>query len=145
MITQDTKPEIPKRPKEVSPDVLAQHLQSFGVSIQRVTCGDYASPCYDASDREVYGYPAPSSLQEYWETLHEVGHAVMDHWPEDWDGEAMCEIEAWEFVEQNSIVAVPKSEIRRWEKMRIKGTWEMSKRTLNRLLAEQEGPYFRKN
>jgi hypothetical protein len=139
------KTDRDKRPKNVSLDILAQHLQSFGVSIHRVTCGDHISPCYDVSDQRVYGYPAPTSLQEYWETLHEVGHAVLDHWPEDWDGEVICEIEAWEFVEQNSVVAIPKSEIRKWEKTRIKGTWELSKRALNRLIAEQEDPYFRKN
>lgn len=63
--------------------------------------------------------------EDYWDSLHEIGHLKLNHGnPTDWDDEARMEIEAWKFVLDKSKISIPKSEINRWNKYRIKGSWE---------------------
>lgn len=89
----------------------------------------------DISDEELEYYDAETGVAHireiiessvvYWDMLHEIGHLELGHKvPSNWDEEARMEIEAWEYVKENSVIPIPRSEIKRWEEDRIKGSWE---------------------
>jgi len=82
-------------------------------------------PYYDAEKKVAHIHSRIKSSLDYWRTLHELGHVELGHnTPANWDEEAQMEIQAWNYVKENSVIAIPASVVQNWENERIKGSWE---------------------
>lgn len=68
----------------------------------------------------------PQNNAQYWDFLHEYAHSLLNHKPNTWDKEVICEISAWNWVYKNSVIEVSEKYKEDRDRERIKGSWEKS-------------------
>lgn len=107
---------------------LNAHVESLIIRNQDKVAKDIhrgQSPYYDAEKKIAHVPVTIRSLLDYWYALHELGHVELGHnVPSNWDEEAQMEIQAWDYVKKNSVIAIPASVVQGWENERIRGSWE---------------------
>lgn len=109
---------------------LTVHLETLIARNQSKVARDIhrmALPWFDANNQVAHIHTTIRSPLDYWQSLHELGHLELGHnTPTNWDEEARMEIQAWDYVRENSVIAIPASVVQGWESERIRGSWERS-------------------
>lgn len=101
-------------------------IKKYNINVKYVSIWD--SLQYDTELGIAYIYKEIKNELGYWECLHELGHAINKHKsPKNWNEEAKMEIDAWNFVINNSIIPIPIEVKQKWEHDRIKGDLETQK------------------
>jgi hypothetical protein len=112
--------------EKIGPAEMKKHIDDLikKFNIQVAPLGNWSSNWYDNKTNEIAFLPVINA-ESYWKALHEIGHFISKHsTPDNWDTEVKHEIEAWQYVYDNSIIPVP-PKFKRWvNSIRMKGSWE---------------------
>lgn len=115
-----------KKGASVQPSELENHIEQLCQKHNILEFYTVSSPesAYAVVGTRTVHLAKITNLTSYVTALHEIAHCVLDHRPKDWDEEAQCEIDAWEWAYQKSLMRVPMQLKMQFEKQRIKGSWE---------------------